>query len=80
MNTANEILKKHEDANEMHFHQVDREWIIEAMEECAKDEAIKFIKWVHLAGWTDSITSNEGVEKVYNHFSTYKRLIREDEK
>lgn len=32
---ANEILKKHEDANEMHFHEVDREWIIEAMEEYA---------------------------------------------
>lgn len=33
---ANEILKKHEDANEMHFHEVDRKWIIEAMEEYAK--------------------------------------------
>lgn len=33
--TADEILKKHEDANEMHFHEVDRKWIIEAMEEYA---------------------------------------------
>ena len=32
---ADEILKKYEDANEMHFHQVDRGWIIEAMEEYA---------------------------------------------
>ncbi len=32
---ADEILRKHEDANEMHFHEVDREWIIEAMEEYA---------------------------------------------
>lgn len=32
---ANDILKKHEDANEMHFHEVDRKWIIEAMEEYA---------------------------------------------
>ena len=32
---ADEILKKHEDANEMHFHEVDRKWIIEAMEEFA---------------------------------------------
>lgn len=32
---ADDILKKHEDANEMHFHQVDRKWIIEAMEEYA---------------------------------------------
>lgn len=36
MKTADQILKDHEDANEMHFHQVDREWIIEAMEEYAK--------------------------------------------
>ena len=32
---ADEILRKHEDANEMHFHEVDRKWIIEAMEEYA---------------------------------------------
>lgn len=32
---ADDILKKHEDSNEMHFHKVDREWIIEAMEEYA---------------------------------------------
>lgn len=30
---ADDVLKKHEDANEMHFHEVDRKWIIEAMEE-----------------------------------------------
>jgi len=35
MKTADQILKDHEDANEMHFHQVDREWIIKAMEEYA---------------------------------------------
>jgi len=32
---ADEILKKHEDANDLHFHEVDRKWIIEAMEEYA---------------------------------------------
>ena len=35
MKTPDQILKEHEDANEMHFHQVDREWIIKAMEEYA---------------------------------------------
>lgn len=30
-----EILQKHEDANEMHFYEVDRKFIIEAMEEYA---------------------------------------------
>lgn len=33
--TASEILLNHEDANEYHFHEVDRKWIIEAMKEYA---------------------------------------------
>ena len=40
-------LKKHEDDNEMHFHEVDRKWIIQAMEEYAgyylQSEKIKSI-------------------------------------
>ena len=35
MKTADQILAEHEDANEMHFYQVDREWIIKAMEDFA---------------------------------------------
>ena len=34
--TAAEILSKHEDLNEYHFHEVDKKWIIEAMEEYSK--------------------------------------------
>ena len=34
--TANEVLKMYEDEYEYHFHEVDREWIIEAMEFYAK--------------------------------------------
>lgn len=33
--TADKILKKYEDDNEYHFHNVDRKWIIAAMEEYA---------------------------------------------
>jgi hypothetical protein len=33
--TPSEILQKHEDANEMHLHHVDRKWVFEAMEEYA---------------------------------------------
>lgn len=33
--TANEILKKYEDDNEYHLHEVDRKWLIAAMEEYA---------------------------------------------
>lgn len=31
--TASQILKKYEDANEYHFHKLDRNWIEEAMAE-----------------------------------------------
>lgn len=33
--TADEILKKYEDDNEYHLHDVDRKWVIAAMEEYA---------------------------------------------
>ena len=36
--TKDEILQKHEDQNEDHFHQVDREWIMEAMQEYADQQ------------------------------------------
>ena len=39
--TPSEILLKHEDKNEHHFHDVDRKWIIEAMEEYAQQELTK---------------------------------------
>lgn len=39
--TPSEILMKHENANEYHFHEVDRKWIIEAMEEFAKTRSEK---------------------------------------
>ena len=50
---ANDILKKHEDANEMHFHEVDRKWIIKAMEEYAAlsqppvmGSLVKSLNWI----------------------------------
>ena len=36
--TKDEILKKYEDDNEYHFHQVDREWIMDAMQEYADQQ------------------------------------------
>lgn len=33
MKKADEILKKYEDLNEYHFYEIDRNWIIAAMEE-----------------------------------------------
>lgn len=36
--TKDEILKKYEDDNEYHFHEVDREWILQAMQEYADQQ------------------------------------------
>ena len=44
-NKADEILKKYEDENEYHLHEVDRKWIIDAMIEFSnkihKNEIVK---------------------------------------
>jgi len=40
--TKDEILQKHEDKNEYHFHQVDREWIMEAMQEYADQQLLLY--------------------------------------
>lgn len=36
--TKDEILKKYEDLNEYHFHDVDREFILQAMQEYAEQQ------------------------------------------
>lgn len=36
MEEANKILAKYEDDNEYHFHELDRKWIIQAMNEYAE--------------------------------------------
>jgi hypothetical protein len=38
MQTANQILKKFEDLHEHHFHELDRNWIMEAMEEYSDEK------------------------------------------
>ena len=45
MMTAAEILQKHEDANEMHLHHVDRKWVIQAMEEYAEQQVKATVKY-----------------------------------
>ncbi|WP_271394147.1 hypothetical protein [Aequorivita sinensis] len=53
--TKDEILQKHEDQNEYHFHQVDREWIMEAMQEYADQQ-------LRLYGVVDSLTIKEAID------------------
>lgn len=48
--TPSEILMKHEDANEYHFHEVDRKWIIEAMEEYANTRSERLDVLARLLG------------------------------
>lgn len=57
MNTPNEILQKHEDANEMHFHEVDRKFIIEAMEEYAEQQVKAVVQYYN--GETITKTNND---------------------
>lgn len=57
--TPDEILRKHEDANEMHFHEVDRKFIIEAMEEYA---AVKSEKPINLSSQQTAV---EWLVKIY---------------
>jgi len=76
MMTPSEILQKHEDANEMHFHDVDRKFIIEAMEEYAKEKSEKpinltAVEWLveqvfgkHTYVWNDVINQAKQIERV----------------
>jgi hypothetical protein len=63
--TADEVLQHHEDANEMHFYQVDREWIIEAM----KDFAFEF---------AEAAVENWGLTKVERNYleDYYKKITQ----
>lgn len=77
--TPSEILRKHEDANEMHFHEVDRKFIIEAMEEYAKEKSEKpinlssqqtAVEWLveqvfgkHTYVWNDVIEQAKQMER-----------------
>ncbi len=75
MKTADQILKEHEDANEMHFHQVDREWLINAMKEYAASR----MPWIRPQDQMPEfdepvlITDNEGMQVVaWYEFETNK--------
>ena len=57
MKTADQILAEHEDANEMHFHQVDREWIINAMYEYAS------LKCNHFGGIVEISETGQTIHK-----------------
>lgn len=63
--SASEILKKHEYSNEMHFHDVDRKWIIEAMEEYAQ-QALEQYKG---DGWVSEF--EEWVEDTFSKTNDY---------
>ena len=54
--TKDEILKKYEDDNEYHLHEVDREWIMKAMQEYADQQ-------LRLYGVVSSMPSKDEILK-----------------
>lgn len=54
--TKDEILKKYEDDNEYHLHEVDREWVLQAMQEYADQQ-------LRLYGVVSSMPSKEEILK-----------------
>ena len=57
MKTPNQVLKEIEDANQMHFRQVDREWIVNAMEEYAS------LKCDHFGGIVATSETGQTIHK-----------------
>jgi hypothetical protein len=83
--TPSEILIKHEDANEYHFHEVDRKWIIEAMEEYAHtrsgrlDVLAKLLGKVWYYGEWKWETPNERIMQMIMQELGYYPFKNEDE-
>lgn len=53
--TKDEILRKFEDDNEHHFHEVDRKWIMEAMEEYAEQQ-VKNCRIANVVGQSEQLS------------------------
>ncbi len=64
---AIEILRKYEDENEHHFHDVDEEWVVKAMEEYTKQKAVEFADWIL---WNEGNCS-ETTSELYELFLTH---------
>ena len=62
--TKDEILKKHEDLNEYHFHQVDREFILQAMQEYA-DQQLRLYSVVSILPTKEEILKQARKEENY---------------
>ena len=83
--TSSEILRKHEDANEMHFHEVDRKLIIEAMEEYAKaysqrlETLAKLLAKTWFYGKWEWETPNERIQQMIMQDLGYYPFKDEDE-
>jgi len=62
--TKDEILKKYEDDNEYHLHQVDRKWIMEAMQEYTEQQ-LRLYGVVKSLKDKEVISFEEFVDKYY---------------
>lgn len=69
---ADKILAQYEDDHEYHFHQVDREWIIEAMIEFANKINTKE-KYTFIPNKNASRTESPDSDLIINHNGRTKR-------
>jgi hypothetical protein len=62
--TKDEILKKYEDDNEYHFHKLDREWIMEAMQEYTDQQLGPYLVF-------SSLLTKEEILKLVESYKQY---------
>ena len=67
---ADKILARYEDDHEYHFHQVDREWVIEAMIEFANKTKEKY---TFIPNKGSSRTESPDSDLIINHNGRTKR-------
>lgn len=72
---ADSILKKHEDKNEYHFHDVDRTWIIAAMEDYALTS--EFAKAVYLLSELASLQNGSPLESYREKYEETMKQVEE---
>lgn len=76
--TASDILLKHEDSNEYHFHTVDRQWIIEAMEEYATIKSIELTNALKdIKNWDEDLEDEWGDagERASEALNKYYKIV-----
>ena len=70
--TKDEILRKHEDLNEYHLHDVDREFIIQAMQEYADQQ----LRLYNVVGRSEQLVCDTCKSGLINYPEINRRTCR----